>query len=135
MLSDSWGLLHPILLIGQSISGPNISHRQDVAINSSGAAASSMQSTSCSLLSHTMLYTVPSLDDKYLPADSNLTGTIPASLGTALPDLQLLSLRHNPGAQYMQWHTHSGLDFSIDTHFDLANILDSSHGIQNTSDA
>ena len=33
----------------------------------------------------------------YLLADSNLTGTIPASLGTALPDLQLLSLRHNPG--------------------------------------
>ena len=30
-------------------------------------------------------------------ADANLTGTLPASLGTALPDLQLLSLRNNPG--------------------------------------
>lgn len=39
----------------------------------------------------------PVLMTSYLHADSNLTGTIPASLGTALPDLQLLSLRHNPG--------------------------------------
>lgn len=30
-------------------------------------------------------------------ADANLTGTIPASLGQKLPDLQLVSLRDNPG--------------------------------------
>lgn len=30
-------------------------------------------------------------------AGANLRGTIPASLGTALPDLQLVDLRNNPG--------------------------------------
>ena len=35
-----------------------------------------------------------------LPADSNLTGTLPASLGNQLPDLQLLSLRNNPGEMH-----------------------------------
>lgn len=48
-----------------------------------------------------MLYAVQSVDGAGLLADSNLTGTIPASLGTALPDLQLLSLRHNPGNLFM----------------------------------
>ena len=37
----------------------------------------------------------PQLTD--LLADANMTGTLPASLGSQLPDLQLLSLRHNPG--------------------------------------
>ena len=62
--------------------------------NNSVAVMSNMQCTCCRLLA---LDTVPSLDGIYLLADSNLTGTLPASLGTALPDLQLLSLRHNPG--------------------------------------
>lgn len=57
--------------------------------------------TSCSSPTHYMLYAVQSVDGAGLLADSNLTGTIPASLGTALPDLQLLSLRHNPGNLFM----------------------------------
>lgn len=52
-----------------------------------------------------MLYTAPRDDGIYLLADSNLTGTLPASLGTALPDLQLLSLRHNPGNSTCNAHT------------------------------
>lgn len=54
MLSDSRGLLHAILLDGQSISGPDIPHRQDAFVIPSVAAMSCMQCTSCRLLRHAM---------------------------------------------------------------------------------
>ena len=49
-----------------------------------------------------------------MPADTNLTGTIPADLGQVLVDLQMVTVQENPGAlSHEHEHCQEGKRMSV----------------------